>query len=63
MRLEPIVARLSFSGKQLLAYKPCTHAIPNELGANGEIQCNFTVGLVCLVIMRDRVKSVVLRMP
>ncbi len=28
-----------------------------------QAQCSFTVGLVCLVIIRDSVKSVVLRMP
>lgn len=48
----------------LLASKPsASDRQVNGEGASEDAQCNFTVGLVCLVIIRERVNSVVLRMP
>ena len=64
MHVEPKAVKFCFSRQQLLASDSCAHAMAvNGIGASAPAQCSFTVGLVCLVIMRDSVMSVVLRVP
>ena len=64
MHVEPKAVKFCFSRQQLQSSDPCAHAMAvNGIGASAQAQCSFTVGLVCLVIMRDSVMSVVLREP